>query len=64
MPKLKTKGGVKKRLRLTGSGRIKRKKANAGHILTKKSSKRKRHLRKGTLVSAADEPKMRRLLNG
>jgi large subunit ribosomal protein L35 len=62
MPKLKIKGGAKKRMRLTPSGHVKRRKANRSHILTKKSSKRKRHLRATTLVNATDESRMRRLL--
>ncbi|MBI1290886.1 50S ribosomal protein L35 [bacterium] len=54
MPKMKTRKGAAKRLRLTGTGKIKRMKMNKRHILTKKSPKRKRQLRKDTLVSAAD----------
>ena len=50
MPKLKTHKGAKKRFSVTGTGKIKRRKANASHILTKKTTKRKRHLRKATLV--------------
>jgi len=44
MPKLKTKSGAKKRFKVTGSGKIKRKKAYARHILTKKTTKQKRRL--------------------
>lgn len=55
MPKVKSNSGAKKRFKLTGTGRIKRKKAFTSHILTKKSPKRKRNLRKATLVSAAEE---------
>ncbi len=62
MPKMKTNSGAKKRFRLTGSGRIKREKAFAAHILTKKSQKRKRNLRKDTLVDPADEPRVMRML--
>jgi large subunit ribosomal protein L35 len=50
MPKLKTKKGLAKRFRLTKSGKIKRQKAGRGHLLTKKSSKRKRLLKKHGLV--------------
>ena len=50
MPKMKTRRGAAKRLKLTKSGKIKRHKAFASHILTKKSTKRKRNLRKGTEV--------------
>lgn len=62
MPKMKTHRGGAKRFRRTASGKILRSKANKGHILTKKSSKRKRKLRKSTTVSAADAPRLRRLV--
>jgi len=55
MPKMKTKSGAKKRFSLTGSGKIKRKHAFKSHILTKKSTKRKRNLTYSTLVDKADE---------
>lgn len=64
MPKMKTNSGAKKRFTLTGTGRIKRKKAFTSHILTKKSPKRKRDLRGTTLVDPVDEPRMRKLMNG
>ena len=64
MPKMKSHSGAKKRLKKTGSGRLKRKKAYRRHILTKKSSKRKRHLRKDALVAPADEKNLQHLLNG
>jgi large subunit ribosomal protein L35 len=51
MPKLKTKSGAMKRFKMAGSGVIKRKKAFRNHILTKKSSKRKRHLSANRLVT-------------
>ena len=54
MPKIKTKSGSTKRFKKTASGKIKRKKAYTSHILTKKSRKRKRNLRKSTLVSTAE----------
>lgn len=60
--KQKTKGGVKKRFKLTGSGKIKRRRANHSHILTKKNAKRKRRLDSPTLVSPADHPRIKRLL--
>ncbi len=63
MPKMKSHSGAKKRFKKTGSGKIKRKKAYRGHILTKKSSKRKRHLRKDTLVDKADKKRVEHLLN-
>ena len=50
MPKMKTVSGAKKRFKFTGSGKIKRKHAFKSHILTKKSTKRKRNLTKFTLV--------------
>jgi len=59
---LKTNKSVKKRVRITKSGKIKRTRANTGHILTKKTPKRKRHLRKAGYVSAADYKRSRRLL--
>ncbi|MEM1043264.1 MAG: 50S ribosomal protein L35 [Bacteroidota bacterium] len=64
MPKMKTNSGAKKRFGRTASGRLKRKKAFASHILTKKSPKRKRNLRKDTLVHKADEKRVKRLLGG
>ena len=63
MPKMKTNSGAKKRFALTGTGRVKRKKAFASHILTKKSPKRKRNLRETTLVHKADEKRVKRLVN-
>jgi large subunit ribosomal protein L35 len=62
MPKLKTKRGAAKRFSKTASGRFKRKQSHLNHILTKKSSKRKRHLRSGELVKTADEGMLRRML--
>ncbi len=62
MPKMKTNSGAKKRFRRTATGRLKRQKAFASHILTKKSPKRKRNLRKATLVDKVDEKRIKRLL--
>ncbi len=62
MPKLKTKKGLAKRFRLTKSGKIKRAKAGRGHLLAKKSRKRKRLLRKAGLVSKADKKTIKMLL--
>lgn len=62
MPKIRTNRGAAKRFRLTGTGKVRRYKAYASHILTKKTSKRKRNLRKGTLISKADAKKARRLI--
>jgi len=55
MPKMKTKSSAKKRFTITGSGKIKRKHAFKSHILTKKSTKRKRALTNSGLVNKADE---------
>ena len=62
MPKMKSNRGAAKRFRVTGSGRIKRKRAFHSHILTKKDTKRKRRLRDGTLVDRADEKAVRQML--
>ena len=62
MPKMKSNSGARKRFKTTGSGKLVRKKAYKSHILTKKSSKRKRGLRESTLVDKTDAPRMRRLI--
>ena len=62
MPKLKTNRGAAKRFKRTASGRFKRSQSHLSHILTKKSSKRKRHLRSVILVNPADEAAVRRML--
>jgi large subunit ribosomal protein L35 len=62
MPKMKTNRAAAKRLRKTGSGKIKRMRANKSHILTKKTRKRKRRLRQGDLVAASDAKRMDRIL--
>jgi large subunit ribosomal protein L35 len=62
MPKLKTNRGAAKRFKKTGSGKIKRRRANSSHILTKKSTKRKRRLRSSTLIDKADLKKVRKLI--
>ncbi len=64
MPKQKTNRSAAKRFSRTGSGKYKRNKAYHSHILTKKSPKRKRNLRKSTLVSKADAKRVKRLLGG
>lgn len=64
MPKMKTNRSAAKRFSKTGSGKYKRNKAYRSHILTKKSPKRKRQLRKSTLVSKADLKRVKRLLGG
>ncbi len=62
MPKMKTHRGAAKRFRVTKSGLIKRAKAYKSHILNKKSTKRKRNLRKGTYISAAEQKNVRELI--
>lgn len=62
MPKMKRNSSAKKRFELTGSGKIKRKHAYKRHILTKKSTKRKRALTHSTLVSPADEKNVKLML--
>ncbi|MFT6745683.1 MAG: large subunit ribosomal protein L35 [Glaciecola sp.] len=62
MPKMKTKSSAKKRFKLTGSGNIKRKHAFKSHILTKKSTKRKRNLTHIGLVNKADESNVKIML--
>lgn len=61
--KLKTKRAAAKRFKLTGSGKIRRRHAFAGHILTKKTRKRKRNLAKWAVVSSGDEKRIKRMLN-
>lgn len=61
--KLKTKKSAAKRFSLTGSGKVKRRHAYASHILTKKSSKRKRNLGKWAIVSKGDEKRVRQMLH-
>jgi large subunit ribosomal protein L35 len=62
MPKLKTNRAAAKRFRATGKGRLRRSKAYASHLLGHKSPKRKRNLRKRTLVHPNDQKGLRRLL--
>lgn len=62
MPKMKTKRGAAKRFQVTGGGRVKRSRAYKRHILTTKSRKRKRQLRRSGMVSPADERAVKRLL--
>jgi large subunit ribosomal protein L35 len=62
MPKVKTNPGAKKRFSLTGTGKIKRKHAFKSHILTKKSTKRKRNLTYFGQVNKADEKNIKLLL--
>lgn len=62
MPKMKTNRGAAKRFKTTGSGKIVRNKAFSSHILTKKTTKRKRGLRKSTLVDATNKKQIARLI--
>ena len=63
MPKMKTHKGAKKRFSVTGGGKVKRYKAFKSHILTKKTSKRKRRLRQpGLIATSGDVKRMKRLL--
>ncbi|MGD0580303.1 MAG: 50S ribosomal protein L35 [Bryobacteraceae bacterium] len=62
MPKLKTHTGAKKRFKKTGTGKIMRHKAYARHLLTSKTTSRKRHLGKGVVADETDQAKLRRML--
>ena len=62
MSKIKTHSGAKKRFKLTGTGKIKRKHAFKGHILTKKSKKRKRNLTKTGLIHDSDTNNVKHML--
>ena len=63
MPKLKTNRGAKKRFKRTGKGNYLHKSSHRRHILTKKSSKRKRHMRGNVLVNKADQLTVNRMIN-
>lgn len=62
MPKMKTHRGAAKRIKITGTGKWRRHKAYTSHILTKKSPKRKRNLRKAGLISKGDMKRVKQLL--
>ena len=62
MPKIKSNRGAAKRFKVTGSGKLVRARAYKSHILTKKTSKRKRRLRQGTDVDATNVGMLRRML--
>ncbi len=62
MPKMKTKRAAAKRFKKTGTGKLKRNKAFKSHILTKKTTKRKRNLRKPTLADPTNEKNMKKVL--
>jgi large subunit ribosomal protein L35 len=63
MPKLKTHKGAGKRFRLTATGKVKRSHAGKNHILTKKSQKRKRKLRKSAIVCGKFGPNIRAMIS-
>lgn len=62
MSKMKTHRGAAKRFKMTKSGKVKYRRGFRAHILTKKSSKRKRHLRKDGYIHPADEPRIKKLI--
>lgn len=62
MPKMKTSRAAAKRFKLTKTGKVKRAKAYKSHILTKKSSKRKRNLRKAGIMANADAKVMKKII--
>jgi large subunit ribosomal protein L35 len=62
MPKMKSHRGAAKRFHKTASGKLKRRKAYKSHILAKKTRKRKRNLRKPTLVADSDTKRVKRML--
>ena len=62
MPKMKTSRAAAKRFKLTGTGKLKRNKAYNRHILTKKTTKTKRNLRKATMTDAKNEKVMKKIL--
>lgn len=62
MPKMKTKKSAAKRYKITGSGKVRYKKQGLRHILTKKSAKTKRNLRKTGVVDAVEVPRVKKLL--
>ena len=62
MPKLKTHSGAKKRFNLTAKGKVKRAHAYKSHILTKKTTKRTRHLRAGGYADVTTEAMIRKMI--
>ena len=62
MPKMKTSRAAAKRVKKTGTGQLKRMKAYKSHILTKKTTKRKRNLRKAALVDSTNVKNMKKIL--
>jgi len=64
MPKMKTNRSTAKRFKLTSGGKVKRMRAFKSHILTKKTAKRKRRLRKSDICAPGDAKRIKRLLRG
>jgi large subunit ribosomal protein L35 len=62
MPKMKTHSGAKKRFKITGTGKLLRRRAMASHLLEKKSAKRRRSFRKDQPVAGADVKTVKKLL--
>ncbi|AYB39399.1 50S ribosomal protein L35 [Brevibacillus laterosporus] len=62
MPKMKTHRGAAKRFKKTGSGRLKRDSAYTSHLFANKSTKAKRHLRKGGMVSKGDQKRIEQMI--
>jgi len=62
MPKMRTKRAAAKRLKVTASGKLKRHSGWKSHLLEAKSPKRRRRLRKASLISAADQPRLKKLV--
>ena len=62
MPKMKSHSGAKKRFKITGTGKVKRYSQNKSHILSKKSTKRKRNLRKSIITDATNVKSMKKIL--
>ncbi len=62
MPKIKTNRGAAKRFSLTKTGKVKRAKAYSSHLLSSKTTKRKRNLRKSTVIAGSDERSVKRMI--
>jgi large subunit ribosomal protein L35 len=63
MPKIKTHRGAAKRFKLTGKGKIRRRRANSSHLLLSKTTKRKRRLRQSTLADPTNVKRLHRLIH-
>jgi large subunit ribosomal protein L35 len=64
MPKMKTHSGAKKRFRKTAKGKLRGRRAYSSHILEKKSPKRKRRMKRPSVISRPDRKRVRALLSG